>query len=180
MRALASSDQVVLPRSDHFSCVESILKITILYHYAEYAIKTKSLLYSNRSRRLREQFYLIEPFHIKVGEQNSDSPFLLWQSHSPQYSLASPCLCGLLRLWRRTFTLAITFFLVRDGFFFRSTLRSRVLDVLITHYFYLLEHCQRLDRAPARHILICHFRILSPVLQAFGCFHGRARSIING
>src|SRR5208282_352857 len=35
------------------------------------------------------QSYLIEPFHIKVGEQSSDSPSLLWQSHPPQPPLRS-------------------------------------------------------------------------------------------
>jgi hypothetical protein len=50
---------------------------------------------------------------------------------------APPCLFGLLRLWRRTFTLSTAFSLARGGFFFRSTLRSRVLNILIVYYFCL-------------------------------------------
>src|ERR1700722_5741254 len=53
---------------------------------------------------------------------------------------APPCLFGLLRLWRRTFTLPTAFSLARGGFFFRSTLRSRILDGLIAHHFCLPYH----------------------------------------
>jgi hypothetical protein len=59
------------------------------YTCIEYAMKTNSLLYSNKSQRLREYSCLIKPIHIKVKERSSNLPSLLRQSHPPQPLLRS-------------------------------------------------------------------------------------------